>query len=133
MESESDMSKRRQVIDAARRDAKTFAKEFPGQQLKGDWDAAAWVETVRALKLTDDQAEELWPIYQDALVTAIDAKLMYVRYVGTKICYTILATGGFITEDVEGTSDDIIAICDAGGGTMSVTDAARWLAAEADA
>lgn len=121
--------RRAEVVIAAQLAAKLFIDEHPGQACNGDWDSLAWSETVHGLQLSESESERLWPTFHDTLHRQIESQLMYVRYLGHKICYTILQTGGFIMEDVEGANDDVIAICDAGGGTMTVTDSVRMLAA----
>ncbi len=58
---------------------------------------------------------------------------MYVRYLGTKVCFTILETGGFVMVDRDRCSPEELALCDSGGGEMPATWGIRWVAAVQDA
>jgi hypothetical protein len=59
-----------EVRDAARADAELFVDEFhaPLDPAKTDWDAVAWGETSRELRLEKDEDEALWPVYEAELV-----------------------------------------------------------------
>lgn len=63
---------KRRAVRAAEADARLFAKEFPGEFLSGDWDAAAFGEHAALQGFTHARGHDaLWPVYQDALHRAV--------------------------------------------------------------
>lgn len=115
------MSDLRLILERARQDAAQFILEFPGKEVPLDWICEAWLNA----RIPYEHGHA----YQDELITTVECSLMYVRYIGTKICYTMLATGNFFFEDIESADAAIIAHCDNGGGMMVATDACRMTAA----
>ena len=47
--------------------------------------------------------------------------MMYVRFLGDKICWTILSTGAFYIGDITEASPEELRLCEAGGGEMPTT------------
>jgi hypothetical protein len=53
---------------------------------------------------------------------------MYVRYLGTKVCWTVLATGAFYIGSCDELTDEERALCDNGGGEMPLSFAVAAVA-----
>lgn len=54
--------------------------------------------------------------------------MMFVRYIGTKVCWTILATGQFYLGNMEELTPQEKALCDNGGGELPVSFAIATVA-----
>jgi len=48
-------------------------------------------------------------------------RTMYVRYLGTKVCWTILDTGAFYIGDIDELNEQEKALCDKGGGELPLS------------
>ena len=58
----------------------------------------------------------------------MEAKTMFVRYLGDGVCWTILDTGAFLMGCREDLSDAERALCDQGGGEMPASLSVEGLA-----
>lgn len=54
--------------------------------------------------------------------------MMYVRYIGSKVCYTILDSGRFYMGDREELTDVERELCDRGGGELPLSFAIATVA-----
>jgi hypothetical protein len=60
------------VIKIANKDAADHQAEFPGQMLRGDWDAEAWGFACTELGLFDADRDEFWIVYRNQLIREVD-------------------------------------------------------------
>ncbi len=59
-------------------------------------------------------------------------RMMYVRFLGTGVCWTVLDTGGFYIGSREEANEQELALCVDGGGELPLTESIRLLAALGD-
>lgn len=55
------------VIAAAKAEARLFVKEFPGEDLEGDWDSEAWANSPLKAATSDMLGEDAWMMYHETL------------------------------------------------------------------
>lgn len=59
------------AIELAKQSATNFVNEFAcafNEKTDGDWDAVAWGEDRQELRLSSDESDRLWPIWQAAFI-----------------------------------------------------------------
>ena len=66
------MNIRKEVIRQSNQDAADHQAEFPGQPLRGDWDAEAYGFACTELGLFDAERDEFWIVYRNQLIREVD-------------------------------------------------------------
>lgn len=54
--------------------------------------------------------------------------MMYVRFLGSKVCWTILATGAFYIGVCDEATPEELALCETGGGELPLSDVIQFVA-----